>query len=193
MTTTTKPRTVYTGRVFRVEHETVRLPHGKTTSMDIIRHRGSVVLIPQPDAASVILIRQYRHAIRKWLWELPAGTLEPGEAPRAAARRECEEETGLHPKRVVKLGAYFPTPGFCDELMTFYGCYDLVQPATPPKPDEDEQITARVFSLAEVAQLIARGRVIDMKTVVGFELIRAARRKGLRAAGRTAVSGRARS
>jgi ADP-ribose pyrophosphatase len=177
---------VYTGRVFRVEHETVLLPHGKTTAMDIVRHRGSVVLVPQPDPTSVILIRQYRHAIRQWLWELPAGTLEAGEQPRAAARRECEEEIGLRPKRLQKLGAYYATPGFCDELMIFYGCSDLVRPRRLPQKDEDEQISTRVFSLAQVAGLIERRRIVDMKTVVGLYLIRssAQRAGGMGAAAR---------
>jgi ADP-ribose pyrophosphatase len=140
--------------------------------MDIVRHRGSVVLIPQPDPDSIILIRQYRHAIRRWLWELPAGSLEPGEQLRSAARRECEEEIGLRPRRLRKLGAYFATPGFCDELMTFFGCYDLVAPRRRAPLDEDEHLTARVFSMTEVADLIARGQVVDMKTVVGLELVR---------------------
>jgi len=171
-TTSENPRTVYRGRVFRVEHERVRLPHGAVVDMDIVRHRGSVVLVPQPRADTVILIRQYRHVIGQWIWELPAGTLEPGEQPRAAARRECEEETGLRPGRVRKLGAYYATPGFCDELMTFYGCYDLERPARPLQGDVDEQITVRAFSLRDAQSLVARRRIIDMKTVIGLDLIR---------------------
>ncbi len=71
------------------------MPNGREVTLDLVRHRGSVVMIPQPSRRQVILIRQYRYAIRQWIWELPAGSLEPGEAPRAAARRECREEIGL--------------------------------------------------------------------------------------------------
>ena len=89
----------FTGRVFRIESDRVGLSNGRTVTLDIVRHRGSVVLIPQPSRGEVILVRQYRYAIGKWIWELPAGTLDPGESARAAARRECAEEIGLSPRR----------------------------------------------------------------------------------------------
>jgi len=163
--------TLFRGRVFRVERERVRLPNARTAIMDIVRHRGSVVLVPQPDRRHVILIRQYRHAINRWIWELPAGSIDPGEAPLAAARRECAEEIGLSPRRVTRLAAYYPTPGFCDERMVFYRCERLVDPTGPVALDPDEEIRPRVFTLAEVRRLIDRGHVIDMKTVVGLALI----------------------
>jgi ADP-ribose pyrophosphatase len=163
--------TMFRGRVFRVERERVRLPNARTAIMDIVRHRGSVVLVPQPDRRHVILIRQYRHAINRWIWELPAGSIDPGEAPLAAARRECAEEIGLSPRRVTRLAAYYPTPGFCDERMVFYRCERLVDPTGPVSLDPDEEITPRVFTLAEVRRLIDRGHVIDMKTVVGLALV----------------------
>jgi len=163
--------TMFRGRVFRVERERVRLPNARTAIMDIVRHRGSVVLVPQPDRRHVILIRQYRHAINRWIWELPAGSIDPGEAPLAAARRECAEEIGLSPRRVTRLAAYYPTPGFCDERMVFYRCERLVDPTGPVALDPDEEIRPSVFTLAEVRRLIDRGHVIDMKTVVGLALI----------------------
>ena len=161
----------FTGRVFRVERDRVRLSNGRETTLDIVRHRGSVVLIPQPSPEEVILIRQYRHAIGRWIWELPAGTLEAGESPRVAARRECEEEIGLTPKRVAKLGAFYPTPGFCDERMIYYRCTELRTPARPVAQDLDEQIEPRSFSLRHVRALIARADIVDMKTVVGLSLL----------------------
>ena len=119
-------RTVpFEGRVFRVEQDRVRLPNGRDATLDIVRHRGSVVLIPQPSRREIILIRQYRYAIGKWIWELPAGTLDPGESARTAARRECAEEIGLSPGKVEKLAELYPTPGFCDEVMVFYRCSAL--------------------------------------------------------------------
>src|ERR1700749_1748710 len=95
-------RTVFNGRVFHIERDRVRLPNPRTTTPDIVRHRGSVVLVPQPDGKHVILIRQYRHAIGRWIWELPAGSLEAGEAPARAARRECAEGSGLETRTVQR-------------------------------------------------------------------------------------------
>jgi ADP-ribose pyrophosphatase len=161
----------FKGRVFRVESDRVRLPNGRQATLDIVRHRGSVVLIPQPAPGRVILIRQYRYAIDRWIWELPAGTLDEGESPRAAAIRECAEEIGLEPRSVEKLGEFYPTPGFCDEVMLFYRCTRLTAPRRPPALDPDEQIEPRTFTIAEVRRLIARRQVIDMKTVVGLALL----------------------
>ncbi len=163
--------TLYTGRVLRLEREEIQLPGKPVTAMEIIRHRGSVVLIPQPSPTEVVLIRQYRHVISDWIWELPAGTLDPNEALEDGARRECEEEINLRPGRVTRLGAWYPTPGFCDELMTFYRCEDLQPPSGHAHADEDEQIEPRVFTLAEAAALIASGQVRDMKTVFGLALV----------------------
>jgi ADP-ribose pyrophosphatase len=161
----------FSGRVFRVERDRVRLSNGRTTTLDIVRHRGSVVLIPQPSPDEVILIRQFRYAIGRWIWELPAGTLDAGETARTAARRECEEEIGLTPGRIRKVGAFYPTPGFCDERMFYYVCSDLKTPVRPVAQDLDEQIEPRSFSLRRLRALIARGDIADMKTVVGLGLL----------------------
>jgi ADP-ribose pyrophosphatase len=169
-------RTVFTGRVFHIDRDLVRLPHGTRVTMDIVRHRGSVVMIPQPDRHSVILIRQYRYAIGRWIWEFPAGSLEEGEAPARAARRECEEEIGLRPGTVRRLGTFYPTPGFCDEKMVFYACQDLVAPARPAAGDDDEQIRPRRVSLKDAWGLVASGRIIDLKTIVGLDLVAASPR-----------------
>lgn len=163
--------TLFTGRVLRLEREQIRLPGGIVTAMEIVRHRGSVVLIPQPAPNQVILIRQYRHVIGDWIWELPAGTLDTGEDLADGARRECEEEIGLAPGRVTRLGAWYPTPGFCDELMTFYRCEELGPPSGTAHQDEDEQIEPRTFTFDEARALIGAGQVRDMKTVFGLALI----------------------
>jgi ADP-ribose pyrophosphatase len=162
----------FTGRVFRVERDRVRLANGRTATLDIVRHRGSVVLIPQPSPGEVILIRQYRYAIGRWIWELPAGTLDPGETPLHAAKRECAEEIGLSPSRVRQVGTFYPTPGFCDEVMLYYVCTGLRPPTGPVARDPDEQIEPRSFPLRRLRALIARGDIVDMKTVVGLSLLR---------------------
>ena len=163
--------TVFTGRVFRVERDDLTLPNGVATTLDIVRHRGSVVLVPQPTPDSIVLIRQYRHAIGRWIWEIPAGTLEVGEAPEIAARRECEEEIGRTPGRITRLGAYYPTPGFCDELMIFYRLEELAPLAAPVAHDADEQIEPRVFTLAEARALLHQGEICDLKTALSLSLV----------------------
>ena len=180
MTTTKKTakveqrRTVYEGRVFRVDVDRVQLPSGHTVNMDIVRHRGSVVLLPTPSDDEIILVRQYRYTIDKWIWEAPAGSLERDEDPAAAAARECEEEIGLVPGRVERLQSFYPTPGFCDEEMIFYRCRDLRPSAenSTAHKDEDEDLEPRTFSLDDARRLVDQGEIVDLKTAVGLTLLR---------------------
>jgi ADP-ribose pyrophosphatase len=163
----------HTGRIFRLEVDRVTLPSGHTIDMEIVRHPGSVVMLPVPAPGSIILIRQYRYAIDRWIWELPAGTLKPGEDPAAAAARECEEEIGLVPGRVTRLRGYFPTPGFCDEEMVYCLCEELQPPApdSTVRKDEDEEIEPKTFTLAEARALVAAGDIVDLKTLAGLTLL----------------------
>lgn len=162
---------MHRGRVITVTADTVEMPDGRTVRMDVVRHRGSVVLVPQPSAKDVILIRQFRYVIARWIWELPAGSLDEGETPARGARRECAEEVGWHPRTLVRLGAYYPTPGFCDEKLTFYACRDLVRPTRTVHHDPDEQIEARTVSLKEAWRMVERGDVVDLKTVAGLGMV----------------------
>ena len=164
---------VYTGRIFRLEVDRVTLPGGHTINMELVRHPGSVVLLPVPEPGSIILIRQYRYAIDRWIWELPAGTLKPGEDPVAAAARECEEEIGLAPGRVTRLRGYYPTPGFCDEEMIYCRCEDLRPPApdSTVRKDEDEDLEPRTFTVSEAGALVASGEIVDLKTLAGLTLV----------------------
>ena len=166
-------RVIHTGRIFRLEVDRVTLPSGHTIDMEIVRHPGSVVLLPVPEPGKIILIRQYRYAIDRWIWELPAGSLKPGEDPAAAAARECEEEIGLAPRRVTRLRGYFPTPGFCDEEMVYCRCEDLQPPApgSTVRKDEDEEIEPRTFTVADARELIATGEIVDLKTLAGLTLL----------------------
>jgi ADP-ribose pyrophosphatase len=164
-------RLVFSGRIFRVERDRVRLANGRDVVMDVVRHAGSVVLIAQPARDSVVLVRQYRYVIGRWIWELPAGSLDPGERPAHAARRECAEEIGLMPRRVRRLRTLYPTPGFLDERMIFFRCTELSSPRRPLELDEDEQLEPRTFKVADVRRMIARGTIVDMKTIVGMSLL----------------------
>lgn len=163
--------TVFTGRIFKLNVDTVRLPHGRQVRMEIVRHPGSVVLIPMPDADRVILVRQYRYAVDRWLWELPAGSLDPGEDAMTAARRECHEEIGLVPAQVEEIGRFYPTPGYCDEDMIFFRLTGLSEPTASAGHDEDESIEPKAFSIAEARRLVRQGEIRDLKTAVGLTLL----------------------
>jgi ADP-ribose pyrophosphatase len=166
-------RVIYEGRIFRIELDRVELPSGRTVAMELVRHPGSVVLIPMPAPDRVILIRQYRYSIDRWIWELPAGSLKPGEDPALAAARECEEEIGLVPRSVRRMRSFYPTPGFCDEEMIFFRCTDLQQPAadSTTAKDEDEDLEPRIFTIDEARRLVVEGEIVDLKTAVGLTLI----------------------
>lgn len=165
------------GKVFDVERDRVRFEDGRQVDLDIVRHRPSVVLIPMPSADEVILVRQYRHAIAKWIWELPAGTTDRDEDLESAAARECHEEIGLYPGTLTHLGTLYPTPGFCDEAMHFYLADVSVGRSSssglqPAALDEDEQLEPKTFALDEVEAMARRGELEDMKTVCGLKLLR---------------------
>jgi ADP-ribose pyrophosphatase len=165
---------VFTGRVFSVSVDTVAYPDGRIVKMDAVRHRGSVVLIPMPAPDRLVLIKQYRYVVDRWLWELPAGSLEPDESLDAAALRECHEEIGKIAGRAQRLGTYFPSPGFCDEAMNFFLLTELRdrRPGEPaPHQDPDELLEVKEFSVSEVRSMIRAGEIIDMKTIVALILI----------------------
>ena len=164
---------VYKSRVFQVEETRVRSPDGRERDIAVVRHAPVVVLIPVPASGQVVLIRQYRASIARETWELPAGGIETGETDEQAARRECEEEIALVPHALERLGAWFPSPGFCDEEMIFYRASDLRPPApnSPHEPDEDEDIKAQVFTIQEAKAMAASGDIVDLKTAYGLTLV----------------------
>ena len=167
-------RVVHTGRVFSVQIESITLPNGMPLEAEMVRHPGSVVLVPVADDGSLMLVRQYRHAVGRHVWELPAGTLKPGEVPASAAARECQEEIGLIPGRLDYLGAYYPTPGYCDEIMHFYRATGLRKPgANDPvaHADEDEDIEIGRFDRDAMRAMTASGEIVDLKTIAGMALL----------------------
>jgi ADP-ribose pyrophosphatase len=162
---------VFTGKVFSVDRDRVKMPNGRTVTIDVIRHSQSVVLVPVPEPGKVILVRQYRHAVNAFLWEFPAGSVDEGESPEEAARRECHEEVGLVPSTIVRLAAMYPTPGYCDEEMVFFRLSGLETTNEKAAQDEDEDIEVKVFELRDAREMIRRGEIQDMKTLVGLTLI----------------------
>jgi ADP-ribose pyrophosphatase len=166
-------RKIFKGRVFSVVVESITTRKGGTMEVEIVRHPGSVVLIPMTDAGEIVLVRQYRHAIGGSAWELPAGTLKPNEEPGKAAARECHEEIGLVPSALEPLGAFFPTPGYCDEEMNFFKATGLREPRGDEKAeqDEDEDIEKEAFSVERIRSMIRSGEIVDLKTVAGLALL----------------------
>ena len=164
---------VFKGRVFSVEVEQRRFPNGQEHEVAIVRHNPSVVLSPIPDDGRVLLIRQYRASLDRMIWEIPAGRVDDGEQPDAAAARECEEEIGLVPGTLERIRGLYPTPGFCDEELIFYRVSNLRPP--PPdsshRPDADEDIESMAVTLDEARAMVERGEIIDLKTAYGLSLV----------------------
>ena len=157
---------IYEGSVFSVRQDGVAEPGGMRVTRDIVVHRGSVVLLPIFPDSSILLVRQYRHALGSSLWELVAGRVEAGESRPAAARRELLEETGYTANRVKQILEIFPSPGFVTERMWIFAATGLRQGAA--QPEEDERITARKFSLAALEKMIRGGSLHDAKSVAAI-------------------------
>jgi len=164
---------VFTGRVFSVEVDKKRFPNGSEHEVAIVRHPPAVVVIPLEADGRVVLIRQFRAAIDRELWEVPAGSLDHAESADAAAKRECEEEIGRAPQHVHRLRSMYPTPGYCDEEMIFFLATDLRAPApdSPHKPDPDEDIAVESFTVEHARAMVKRGDIIDLKTAYALTLL----------------------
>jgi ADP-ribose pyrophosphatase len=166
-----KPRVLahkvpYRGPVFSVVTDRVREPNGITARRDVVRHPGSVVILPvdrRGRRPRVLLERQYRYAANAYLWELPAGRIDPGESPLAGAKRELLEETGYTARRWSRLLFYYASPGFLDETMAVYLAEGLTP--GPAQPEADESIRTRFFPLAQLVRMAATGRLRDGKTI----------------------------
>lgn len=160
-------RAVHKGRVLDIGVEHVRLPSGVETDLEMIRHPGAAAIVPLTTKGEILLVHQFRHAADGMLWEVPAGTLAPGEEPFACAHRELEEEAGVRAAEMIDLGYILPAPGYTDERIHLFLARGL-SPATQ-NLDTDEVITdVRAVPVAEVRRQIASSELIDAKSVVAI-------------------------
>ena len=159
-------RNIYKGRIVDLNLETVTLPNGATVELEIIHHPGAAAVVPMRDDRTVVLIRQYRHAVGGYIYEIPAGKLHPGEDPRDCAARELEEEIGYRATSLELLLSFYTTPGFTDELIHIYRATSLTRGTQNLGGDEVLEVIEMPLETA-IAR-IADGTIRDGKTIVGL-------------------------
>jgi ADP-ribose pyrophosphatase len=163
--------TLYTGRIFRLDRDTVRFPDGTTAEMDIIRHPGASAIVPfmtdpEGENPQLLLLRQYRYAAGGYIYEVPAGRLDAGESPERCAVRELKEETGCTAERMEPLFTMFTTPGFTDEKIHVFMATGLKHGEAAREADEFADVV--ITPLAEALELIRVGEIMDAKTALSI-------------------------
>jgi len=164
-------RRIHHGRIIDLDVDTVRFPDGSIGDMDIVRHPGASAIVPfvtspLDDDPQLLLLRQYRYAAGGYLWEVPAGRLDPGEDPHACAVRELREETGCTATRVEHLYTMFTTPGFTDEMIHVFAAIDLTRGVTSHESDEFMEVVP--MKLSEALERIRVGEIRDAKTALAI-------------------------
>ena len=159
-------REIHRGRIITVRLEEAVLPNGARVTLEIVHHPGAAAIVAVDAERQVALLRQYRHAAGGYIWEVPAGTLAPGEAPDVCARRELREETGLDATQWTPLGSILTTPGFCDERIHLFLARDLSQSAQ--QLDADEVLSVSRVPFARALEMIADGTIDDAKSIAAL-------------------------
>lgn len=157
---------IYEGRVFGVRADEVEEPNGVKATRVVITHPGSVVVLPVLKDGRIVMIEQYRHATRQYLWELVAGRIDAGESAKAAAARELKEETGYTAKRFTEFLDVWPTPGFLEERMHILLAEGLTEGQA--SPEDDEKIISREYTVKELKQMMKSGKLRDAKSIAGI-------------------------
>jgi len=162
-TRTLASRRPFNGQILQVRVDTIQLGDHAPVEREIVEHPGSIVLVPVTERSTVLLVRQWRHPVREALLEAPAGHIDPGEAPEAAAQRELQEETGFRAARLLKLSEFWIAPGWCTEYMYAYLATGLSPSRLAQDVDEDVQVVET--ALAEIPELIRTGVLKDNKSI----------------------------
>lgn len=158
---------IYSGRVVNLRVDRIDRPRGGgERNVEVVEHVGGVCVIAQPDPSTIVLVKQYRHAVVSELWEVPAGMVERGEPPLETARRELIEETGYRAESLEFLWSMYPTPGFCTERIHFFVARGLTPGAA--EPEDDEEFELRTWSLDEAWNLVERDELRDAKTQIAI-------------------------
>jgi len=157
---------IYSGKVFGIRRDEVIEPSGVRTTREMITHPGSVVVLPVLPDGKILLIQQYRHAAKQYLWELVAGRIDEGETAREAAERELIEETGYRAKRFEMFLEFFPTPGFLEEQMFLFLAEGLT--AGKANPEDDEKIISRAYNHKQLEEMLRNKKLRDAKTIAGI-------------------------
>lgn len=162
-----KEKKVYNGKLLKLYETTKRMPNGQEAYFEKIKHPGAAIVVPF-FKRKIVFVRQYRAVIGKYIWELPAGTLEAAETPYRCAKREVTEETGYLVKEIKRLGAIYTTPGFCDEKIVIFKaeCYALED----VDRDDDEVMDVHLFSPREVKTMFESGKINDAKTISALSM-----------------------
>jgi len=161
-----KQRVIYTGKIIRLTVDTVELPNGSTAELEIMHHPGGAAVVALDAEGRICLLRQYRHAVGGWLWELPAGKLDNAEAPLLCAQRELEEEAGLRAADWQSLGKIVSSPGVFTEVIHLYLARTLT--AVPTRMEEHEVIEVHWLPWAEALRMAQAGEIEDAKTLAGL-------------------------
>ena len=161
-------KSIFKGRIIDLSVETVTLPNGATAELEIITHPGAAAAVPMKDETTVVMIRQYRHAVGGFIYEIPAGKLHPGEDPRECAVREVEEEIGYKVGNLEPLLSFFTTPGFTNEVIHIFLGKDL-QPGTQDLGAE-EVLEVLEMPIDKAIALIKEGTIRDGKTIIGLQM-----------------------
>jgi 8-oxo-dGTP pyrophosphatase MutT (NUDIX family) len=164
--TTIASSRIHRGRVIDVSSERLKFANGREHDIDFVRHPGAAAVVAVDEAGRVCLVRQYRHGVADFLWEIPAGKLDPGEAPQVCAVRELIEETGVAARRWTPLGLYITAPAIFTEVIHMYLARDLE--VGTPTPDADEELELAWMPLGEAIGRILRGEWNDGKTALAL-------------------------
>ncbi len=159
---------IHQGRVYELVSENITLENGVTTDIEFVHHPGAAGIVPMPNEKQVILIKQYRHSLREYIWEIPAGTRDPDESMLACARREFIEETGYSAEKWIELSEITPVPGYSDERIQIFLAMDLK--ASQQNLDQDELLNVHTVNFDEALEMIRRGEIRDSKTISGLYL-----------------------